>query len=535
MLQALNAVPIGKIAYSALIVAVIVFFARELFVVWFDNRIYVGQFQYFAEGKASDELSKTFPVSVLAQHHMLRTALIDETRQRNAQRSADAPAGAETFHRLPPTLPGIDQFQSTLSTLELKIQGFDIGKTLSQLRTWVSPPVEITGFVEKTNGIVRASVNWPHGNATPNAAAPPQFDTGPLSGENSAAFAIAASIVWSQAAQADKNFQNISRDTFVDWALAWWNYRTVRDRVATGAELGDDDKARWKQARKLIDRVIGKAQNYPEIWYLRAEIIEKNPTEKPSEKDLLLAKNDRIQYAVAIGAPSLITAAAIQLITLGVSKEPGSAAEPKGITPPAGTTAPIAELHPGSPIWYKSGEGPGATDIAVTMAAAVERDGTGFVVLPDYVFADSNRSEIVFTFAVDGPVVARAKQTDVVKTEGRGGVALATLEGNVGYSGRHAAGDITIRNVAALPQDGAELRLLSVHGVAAAKLMRTEGGLATTDKRVSRAGDGGAPVIDSDGNLVAMGYLGTKTASEFLPLKPIFDAAKLKLADETKR
>jgi hypothetical protein len=39
-----------------------------------------------------------------------------------------------------------------LSDVELKIQGFDLGKLLGQVRTSVSPPDEINGFVEKTGG-----------------------------------------------------------------------------------------------------------------------------------------------------------------------------------------------------------------------------------------------------------------------------------------------------------------------------------------------------------------------------------------------
>jgi hypothetical protein len=55
--------------------------------------------------------------------------------------------------------------------------------------------------------------------------------------------------------------------------------------------------------------------------------------------------------------------------------------------------------------------------------------------------------------------------------------------------------------------------------------------LAATKGRVSEPGDAGAPVLDDNGKLVAMGYLRSEHASQLLRLKWLFDENdKLKLA-----
>jgi hypothetical protein len=177
----------------------------------------------------------------------------------------NVPASAELYRGLPSSLPEIARWQTVLSDIELKIQGFDLGRLVGQLRASVSPPDEISGFVEKTGGTVRASVNWPGRTMANGAVMEAPFETGQLSGEASAALAIAASIVWAQAANAEPGFAKIPRQVFVAWALTWWDYRQIRAREALGEELSDEDKKRWLQARRLVDSLIGQAAKYPEI------------------------------------------------------------------------------------------------------------------------------------------------------------------------------------------------------------------------------------------------------------------------------
>src|SRR5207249_8823317 len=108
-----------------------------------DHSLYVGQFQYFVDGESDDAQAKAFPAHILGQHQLLRSALIEERRRRAQERQVSAPATAEVYMGLPSSLPDIARWQTVLSDLELKIQGFDLGKLLGQLRTSISPPDEI--------------------------------------------------------------------------------------------------------------------------------------------------------------------------------------------------------------------------------------------------------------------------------------------------------------------------------------------------------------------------------------------------------
>src|ERR1041384_1339458 len=99
LLNILGTIPVGKLAYSAVLLALVIFLAREVYGIWFDSRLYVGKFEYFAEGKADADQTSAFPRHVIAQHHLLRSALLEEVARRQQERPAGLPAGAEVYHR----------------------------------------------------------------------------------------------------------------------------------------------------------------------------------------------------------------------------------------------------------------------------------------------------------------------------------------------------------------------------------------------------------------------------------------------------
>src|SRR5262245_15095236 len=216
MLDVLWAIPLAKIIYSIILFGLAVMLLREVYTIWADRNIYVGNFAYFVDGRSDDEQSKKFPVNVLAQHHMLRSALIDELHRREEGQKENVAGTPEVYRHFLPSFTDVTQWKSAISDLELKVQGFDIGRLLSQLRAWVTPPTEITGYVEKIGGVIRASVSIPPGVVSGDSdATASRFETGPLSSDSSTALAIAANIAWLQAARHDPKFVEVGRDTFV--------------------------------------------------------------------------------------------------------------------------------------------------------------------------------------------------------------------------------------------------------------------------------------------------------------------------------
>jgi hypothetical protein len=51
-----------------------------------------------------------------------------------------------------------------------------------------------------------------------------------------------------------------------------------------------------------------------------------------------------------------------------------------------------------------------------------------------------------------------------------------------------------------------------------------------TDGRVTENGDGGAPVLDENGALVGMGYIGTSSESRLLSVNWVVEQMRIKLA-----
>jgi hypothetical protein len=528
----LFSIPLAKIAYTVILIGLIVFLGRELYSIWIDDRLYVGNFQYFVDGKSDNTQASSFPAHVLGQHQLLRSALIEESLKQKRQRQVAAPPGAEVYQGLPSSLPEITRWQSVLSDIELKIQGFDFGKLLGTLRTWVSPPEELSGFVEKTGSSVRATVVWPARRARDGSTIVTLFDTGHLSADTSVALAIAASMAWLQAAQADAAFAKVPRDVFVVWALAWWECRYLQhQKRALGQTSYAEDGKRWRQARSLIDTLIDRARSYPEVWTVRADLIDAAPQGAidPAERarEAQIAQDDCKNYVAAMGiAPVVAVAIALQ------KEIQGSLQKAKE------SIADASLLQPGRQIWARPAGTTGPDSVALTTTAVVvTANGDKRLLLPDFALLGSGADDTEFRLSPDGPVIARARKSDLVylatdKREVGRGLLLARLEQNVPHTSMIAGSPISLGQVGALPTTGDKITLFGI-GRSKSALVRTSDKLfATTTERLTGPGDAGAPVLDAMNRLIAMGHSsgGGVTESKLLSVGWAFDQEKLQLA-----
>jgi hypothetical protein len=535
MFSSVGSLTFAKSAYVLVICLIIVLLVRELYGVLWNDTLYVGNFEYFQDGRLNEEHSKTFPTYVLGQHRLLRSALIEENRRR--ERVDKSLSGVKYHRSLPSDLPEAARWSSVLTDVELRIQGFDIGRVLSTLKAWVAPPSEITGFVEKSGETVRAAINYPPRKLADGTSASP-FETGVLIGDTSVALAIAASIVWTQAAESDASFEKIPREVFVSWILIWWDYRLLRGRTDTNQSWTLEDKNRWKQARALVDNLASGTNGvYAETWRLRADLIETIPASLKSDAELRtadqiagdanLAVEDRRRYAEAEGVATAITAlnqisqAALKTAALLPDSKIAAVAETV-----KSVLADPKSLYPGRPVWVRLASPQPTTDLFSITATAIVKDGEAQkLLLPDYVMSGAvNDAEYEFRLSPSEPAIARAKRTDLLFPDGQqsGGVLLAPLAPNT--AAKNVAdffkGDaITLKPaIADLPPDGGDLQLVTSRGADKIKLKGRSGLFANVD-RITGPGDGGAPVIDSDQALVAMAYSGSGTESQFLSLK----------------
>ena len=533
MFSSVGSLTFAKSAYVLIICLVILVLVRELYGVLWSDTLYVGNFEYFTDGRSSSEHSKAFPAYVLGQHQLLKSALIEENRRREL---VDKPlTGVKYYRSLPSDLPEAARWSSILTDAELKIQGLDIGKVLSMLRAWVAPPAQINGFVEKSGETVRAAINYPSrkladGRHTP--ASP--FETGVLNGDASVALAIAASIVWTQAAEADAGFGKIPREVFVSWILIWWDYRLLHGRTDTNQSWTPEDKNRWKQARALVDSMASGTNVYPETWRLRADLIETIPASLKSDADLRtpdqiardanLVVEDRRRYAEAEGVATAITA--LNQISQAALKTPAVLTDSKIAAVAETVKSVLADpksLYPGRPVWVRLASPKPTADLFSITATAILKDGeTQKLLLPDYVVSSAaDDAEYEFRLSPSEPAIARAKRSDLLFPDGQqtGGVLLAPLTPNTDAKNVVKGEAIALKAALAdLPPDGGDLQLVTSRGADKVKLKSRNGLFANVD-RITGPGDGGAPVIDSGQALVAMAYSGSGTESQFLSLK----------------
>jgi hypothetical protein len=525
-------VPLAKVVYTIALIGLIAFLARELYGLWFDNRLYVGDFQYFVDGKNDDTQGRSFPTHILGQHQLLRSALVEENIRRKQQSNLlAATPSADVYRGLPSSLPEITRWQLVLSDVELKVQGFDFGKLFTALRTWISPPKELRGFVEKAGTNLRATVNWPPRQVKGGSAVITPFETGYLAGDSSVALAVAASIVWLHAADADAAFAKIPRDVFVAWVLAWWDCRYLQGQKALKQTPSEDDKKKWKQARRLIETIIEKAATYPEIWKVRADIIDAAPDgtmadANEAKKEQELAKSDRKSYADAMGlAPVIALATALKL-------------EPKGALEAAGKiVAADRTVQPSRQIWARREADKEPARVAITATAIVlARDGSARLLLPDFALLSSQADDFTeYRLSPDGPVVARAQRSDLVYPSNvsgaKNGLLLARVEGNAGRNNT-IAGDVPrLEGVTALPPPGTDVTLFAVGRKHTTRVRSLDGMFAATE-RITGPGDAGAPLLDVSSRLMAMAHSSGPGLAEsrFLSVNWIFEQEGLRLA-----
>ncbi|QSQ20911.1 hypothetical protein JY651_37670 [Pyxidicoccus parkwayensis] len=310
-MELLTAVPVAKLVYSAILVGLCYLLVSELHTLWFDPRLYIGRFDYFDTGEEKEADARVFALQVAHHHRTLLHLFAQEEEQRTPREQkpvtmasvTGAGAGPQPENTWwPHEVVPINNASSELSKVEITVQGINVKEILSKIRQWVSTPNEVTGTVEKGSGGVRAAANWPKG---PSRASGQLVDGQLLIVDGQpdasrAAFHVACSLIWAQAAGKQQNLSRVPRTEFCGWADGWSNYVTLRNKSATLGGLEAADLDALKKLRTFLDRLVASAASYPEVYRLRADLIDLLPTDQKTEEDLALAQNDRTKYALLI-------------------------------------------------------------------------------------------------------------------------------------------------------------------------------------------------------------------------------------------
>lgn len=283
----------AKVAYTIIILSIILIFCRELGNLWFDKKIYIRNFQFFDAGTEKTAQGKSLALQAISQHRKLVNLLA-----REGKKSTKSTNPENTWW--PREVLPINNPESALSEIELTVQGINLTDILTRIRQWVSRPNEISALLDKNKNVVDAMIKWPQG---PSKAKGKLVD-GQLfyiegkTDESLAIFHIACSLIWAQAASQQDNLSQIPRQYFCNWAEAWVDYISLRNKSQSIAGLKGEDIQNIKQIRKFLTQQLNQGNSYPEIYRLRADIIDLVPNDQRTQEELTQAQEDRIKYAI---------------------------------------------------------------------------------------------------------------------------------------------------------------------------------------------------------------------------------------------
>jgi hypothetical protein len=481
-----------KVAYSAGLAFLVLVIAREGLRIWIDKTVYVGAFTNQSEGAAVQ--ASSVPARTLQQHRLLRV-MFEKERERRAK-PVEGKGTQGEIGLVPDTTAPIDEHKTALADLQLKVQGFDLGELLKKLGNYVRPPHEIVGGYSKIGSTGALIVRWPEPLRRAPLLAGPELALTGLASEEAAAFALAAHIVYAQAAPGT-DLQQHPPGEFADWLGLWLKVREVLDRAAPPAKADFDTGKPLQVALGEISGRLAVGADYPELFRLRAELLEVRAKVLGEPGDLAAAIADRLRYS------DLLPPAPVQYSDL-LPPPPAPPAASQG-TPESPSAGPSAQTGYGR-VWLTPGSYVTVTGIVVN--GRQER----FLVLPGYVGPVGTR---LYRASADTQHVAEVSAWLTVQDQV--GIALAAL-------GAESPPPVPLADLP--PKVSDTLTLLRFDGERVSALVAgvgkgpggSPGPFVATSARVTGPGDGGAPVFDKERRLVAMAYAGEPEGSLLLPV-----------------
>ncbi|NUB07253.1 hypothetical protein FW320_13835 [Azospirillum sp. Vi22] len=279
-----------KMLYSLVLCGIIWLLTREVFQVWFDKALYVGPFEY-AGGTGADQ-GKNFGIEVAHAHMLLYRQLQNYTSRRGGVAVSDKTFILGNADRL--NLPA-----NTLGEVTLTYQNVDLGKLLTSLRKGLRQPNEVSGFVIEGDGMVQAAVEWPRAPAVGRTAtAETAFTTEPRKTLSEAARLVACGIAWPQLASRSDGVSDLGRTGFCRWAEALAVHASMSVQAAGGVAVDTNGQEQVTRAITRLTGLIASGATYPELYRLRADLVDLLPAEKAMPLQVQ-AQDDRLRYAIA--------------------------------------------------------------------------------------------------------------------------------------------------------------------------------------------------------------------------------------------
>lgn len=279
--------------YSALIIGVTIILLRELYLIWWDDRVYVGKFDIINSGDGEKADSMDFARRVVAAQAVMAQQL--QTYQQVSDPNAPTDGTYALFPKQGLSLPA-----DALKGVDITVQNVNLTAIFTALRKNFTAPNEVHGSVTSSPGSVLAAVNWTRAPVPKGDAPEPmhQFFVPSQPTLTSAANYVACSLSWARGAAQSEELAQVSRTQFCDFASALNVLYSVNEKAHGAAGLSPQEIALIRRRSDVLASLRQIADQLPDIYRLRADLLDVLPDKVRSQADLVAAQEDRLSYAL---------------------------------------------------------------------------------------------------------------------------------------------------------------------------------------------------------------------------------------------
>ncbi|SFV08090.1 Trypsin-like peptidase domain-containing protein [Methylobacterium sp. 174MFSha1.1] len=362
---------IAKLIYTAILVGLIAMLSRELWKVWLDPQIYIGRFEVMSDTGKDEDASIAFSKRIVSAQAML-VRQMSEYQTRNV-----TAASSDQTYALPGSLP-LSLPPEALEGIEITIQNVNIRQILTTIRRAFLAPNEISGHVTIRSGSVLAAIDWPNA-PTPTGERLPlsQFLIPSQPSLQESAAYIACLLSWARAVGVDSKFAAIPRQQFCDFSTALNDLFALRDKSSTVSGLDKEQTALVRRRAMQLKNHYGAGSIYPELYRLRADLLELLPEDARTNGELVDVQEDRVQYAMLSKDLRNLPPDEKRMAALALAR-PALIIEGGKVTEPPDNWAGLLRRHETDSMAVSASTG-------VFRGNKDSRSGTGFIVAPGLV------------------------------------------------------------------------------------------------------------------------------------------------------
>lgn len=281
-----------KLVYSAVLLGLSGILIRELWTVWADPQVYVGRFEVVSETGEGSETGAIFAKRIVSGQAVMARQITEYQSRSGDEAPTDATylmPGTE-FLKLPPeALEGID----------ITIQNVNVRELMNAVRKRFRAPNEVRGHVTMREGSVLTAVDWPRApRISDGKSSMAQFITPSRPTAQESAAYVACSILYGRASAAEPRISAFSRAQICDFATGLNDLYALGATASQPAGLTADESAIVRMRARQLRGHYGSGAVFPELYRLRADLLDLLPEQGRTQGELVDAQEDRLRYAM---------------------------------------------------------------------------------------------------------------------------------------------------------------------------------------------------------------------------------------------